>query len=73
MEGKNPLRAISNKEVQLLTSRKARQCRRLLRKIRQKLGKTADQVITVADFCCYMGFDIEKVWPIILAPEKQRA
>jgi hypothetical protein len=73
MENINPMRAITNKEVQLLISRKERQARRLLKRIRQKLGKVEGQDITIADFCQYKGYNLQHVCHILSNENKKTA
>jgi hypothetical protein len=71
MENINPLRAITNKEVQFIISRKERQARRLLKRIRLKLGKSEDQVISIADFCLFRGYDLKHVCHMISEMNKK--
>ncbi len=65
MESLNSLHPITNKDIQLITGRKERQVRRLLKRIRKALGKMDGQYITIADFCQFHGYNIAQVGGII--------
>ena len=50
------------KDVEIITGLKTRTARRLLQKIREKEGKSKDQLVTVAEFCNYMHLREEDVF-----------
>jgi hypothetical protein len=45
------------KDVEILTGKKNRTACTTLQNIRKALGKAKHQVITITEFCCYMGMD----------------
>lgn len=49
------------KDVQNITGRKDKTARRLLNKIKEKLGKTKDSFVTVQEFCQHTGITQEEV------------
>ncbi|MBK8518743.1 MAG: hypothetical protein IPL55_21405 [Saprospiraceae bacterium] len=49
------------KDVALITGRNERYGQRLLLKIRLHLGKKLRQLVTVKEFCTYMGISEEEV------------
>lgn len=56
---------IYTKDVVILTGRSERQSRYLLEKIKSHYKKEQHQLITVEEFCTYVGFDPEKVRPYL--------
>jgi len=55
------VRPITTKDIMLLTGRGERQACRMLYVVRKALGKKKGQIITVAEFCQYKGYDVKKV------------
>jgi hypothetical protein len=53
------------KDVQLITGKTERYSRMLLKKIKEHLKKEEHQVITIAEFCLYMGLNKEDVLAMI--------
>lgn len=49
------------KDVQNITGRKEKTARRLLNKIKNKLGKPKEGFVTVQEFCEYTGITEEEV------------
>lgn len=45
------------KDVENITGRRDRTARKLLQKIREALGKSKDEFITVKEFCLFTGID----------------
>lgn len=54
------------KDVALITGRSERHGRKLLAMVRERLGKNRDQVVTVREFCEYMGLTVEEVSPWLM-------
>ena len=54
------------KDVQWITGKSERSGRRLLHKIKTKLGKEEHQFVTIEEFANYTGIDIKKVQSYIL-------
>ncbi|MGX5817170.1 hypothetical protein ACWKWU_03190 [Chitinophaga lutea] len=52
--------AIYAKDVALLLGRSEQSARRLLREIRQTLAKTPRQIISLREFCDFVGLDMEE-------------
>lgn len=65
---KNVLRriVIYTKDVENITGRKSQMARKLLRQIRECLGKEKHAFITVSEFCRFTGLPEEEVWPFLL-------
>jgi len=60
--GKIPLRVVLYpKDVENITGRSPRTARKLLQKIRQALGKSSEEFITVKEFCAFTGIDEELI------------
>jgi len=49
------------KDIQIITGRSDRYCRNLIKKINEHLKKQQHQIITVEEFCQYMGLQLEAV------------
>ena len=49
------------KDVQNITGRKERAARKLISDIRQELGKTKQEFVTIHDFCDYTGLPKEEI------------
>ena len=49
------------KDIQIITGRSERYGRSLIRKMKDHFNKEAHQLITVEEFCQYMGFQVESV------------
>ena len=49
------------KDVQIVTGRSERYGRNVIKKIKEKFSKEAHQLITVEEFCSYMGLDVASV------------
>jgi ATP:corrinoid adenosyltransferase len=60
---KNTLKraCIYPKDVQRITGKSYRQSLRILQQIRNVLRKEKHQIVTVDEFCSFMGFDNTKV------------
>ena len=59
---KTPVRVVLYpKDVENITGRRGRTARKLLQKIRQALGKSKNDFITVKEFCLFTGIDEELV------------
>jgi hypothetical protein len=53
------------KDVQLITGRSERYGRNIIASIKKRLDKEKHQLITVDEFCSYMGLEISKVEQLI--------
>lgn len=53
------------KDVQLITGRGKSSATRLISRMRKLLGKSKDQVITIQEFCAYMGLDEHSVYQLL--------
>lgn len=61
-----PIRlCIYPKDIQRITGKSERYSRALIQKIKTVLGKPDYQVLTVDEFCTYMGLSYESVQPFI--------
>jgi len=49
------------KDIQVLTGKSERHGRDLIRKIKQKISKPGHQVVTIEEFCNYLGLQQETV------------
>ena len=57
-----PLRVVLYpKDVENITGRGGRTCRKLLQKIKQACGKSKEEFVTVKEFCAFTGIDEELV------------
>lgn len=56
---------IYTKDVVMITGRSERQSRYLLEKIKTYYNKEQHQLITVEEFCTYIGLELEKVQPYL--------
>jgi hypothetical protein len=50
------------KDVEKITGKKYRTACRIIQKIRDALGKSRHQLVTIFEFCAYMGLKEEMVW-----------
>lgn len=58
------------KDLEQLTGKSGRTCRRMLQTIREELGKSKEQLVTVRDFCEYYGMKEEEIEAAALKVEK---
>lgn len=49
----------------LITGKSERYSRKLIHKIKAKLKKEEHQVLTISEFCIYLGISIEDAYSII--------
>ncbi|MFT6602341.1 MAG: hypothetical protein ACJAZZ_001488 [Dokdonia donghaensis] len=49
------------KDVQVVTGKSERYGRTIIKKIKERLNKEAHQLVTIDEFCDFMGFKEEKV------------
>ena len=54
------------KDVQLVTGKSERYGRTIIKKIKVHLNKETHQLVTIDEFCDFMGFDKKKVEALIL-------
>jgi len=50
-----------NKDIQILTGKSEKACYRLIKKIRDKIGKEPHIPLTLEEFCDYMRLRVEVV------------
>ncbi|WP_298948575.1 hypothetical protein [uncultured Polaribacter sp.] len=53
------------KDVQVVTGKSERYGRSIIKKIKDNLNKEAHQLVTIDEFCDFMGFEISKVQGLI--------
>jgi len=53
--------AIYPKDVAIITGKSTRSASRLMAKIRIDLKKSTHQILTIGDFCNYMGLDTKEI------------
>ncbi|UOX32953.1 hypothetical protein LXD69_13005 [Flavobacterium sediminilitoris] len=53
------------KDIQRITGKSERQCRNIIANIKKQLNKQKHQVITLEEFCEYMGLQIDQVLQFI--------
>lgn len=53
------------KDVQVVTGKSERYGRTIIKAIKEKLNKEAHQLVTIEEFCNFMGFEISKVQGLI--------
>jgi hypothetical protein len=53
------------KDIQLITGKSERQSRNSIMLIKKKLNKDKHQLVTVEEFCNYMGLDVEVIQKMI--------
>lgn len=53
------------KDVQMVTGKSERYGRTIIKAIKERLNKEAHQLVTIDEFCDFMGFEISKVQGLI--------
>jgi len=53
------------KDVQVVTGKSERYGRTIIKTIKEHLNKEAHQLVTIDEFCDFMGFEISKVQGLI--------
>jgi len=53
------------KDVQVVTGKSERYGRTIIKMIKEDLNKEAHQLVTIDEFCDFMGFEISKVQGLI--------
>ena len=53
------------KDVQIVTGKSERYGRTIIKRIKDHLEKEPHQLVTIDEFCDFMGFNIEKVRELI--------
>jgi len=54
------------KDIQIVTGKSERYGRYLIKKIKDHLSKEPHQVVTIEEFCDFMGLEISKVQGILI-------
>jgi hypothetical protein len=62
MKKKEKRIVIYPKDVELLTGKSYRQCVRMLARVKEAIDKSADQLITIAEFCAFYGLHPDDVY-----------
>jgi hypothetical protein len=52
---------IYTKDIQRITGRSERYSRKILNKIKSKKGKLKHQLVSLAEFCEYLGLSVDEV------------
>ncbi|MCZ2084657.1 hypothetical protein QGN23_13680 [Chryseobacterium gotjawalense] len=66
MKPRIPRLCIYTKDVQCITGKSERYSRDLIHTIKKSLNKEPHQVLTVAEFCTYMGIPHESIQHLII-------
>jgi hypothetical protein len=53
------------KDIERITGKSYRQSTRILQAIRKSLNKLENELVTIEEFCQYVGLKIEQVEPLI--------
>jgi hypothetical protein len=53
------------KDVQVVTGKSERYGRTIIKTIKERLNKETHQLVTIDEFCDFMGFEISKVQGLI--------
>ncbi|WP_043024040.1 hypothetical protein [Fluviicola taffensis] len=53
------------KDIMLITGRSERYSRYLIQRIKKHLGKAEHQVVSISEFCTYMGLSLDEILLII--------
>jgi len=53
------------KDVQVVTGKSERYGRTIIKAIKERLNKEAHQLVTIDEFCDFMGFEISKIQGLI--------
>ena len=54
------------KDIQIVTGKSERYGRRLIKKMKDRFSKENHQLVTLDEFCVYMGFEVSKVKQLLL-------
>lgn len=54
------------KDIEIVTGKSYRQCTRMLAAMKVKLNKSEDQMVSIEEFCQFIGLKREEVEPLIL-------
>ena len=54
------------KDIMIITGKSERYSRYLIQRIKQHLKKEQHQVVSILEFCIYMGLDQEDIEPLIV-------
>ncbi|KAA2239876.1 hypothetical protein F0L74_27200 [Chitinophaga agrisoli] len=66
MSKKIPQRLIIHtQDIENITGKSNQAARRMLNKVRKRLGKGQDDLVTIAEFCACMGLSEEKIQPYL--------
>ncbi|TRX01364.1 hypothetical protein FNW12_09725 [Flavobacterium gawalongense] len=66
MRTENKRLCIYPKDIQRITGKSYRQSIRLLQKMRKKLNKLEDELVSIEEFCQFTSLKIEQVEPLII-------
>lgn len=54
------------KDIMIITGKSERYSRYLIQRIKKHLGKEDHQVVSVSEFCDYMGLDLSEIEALLL-------
>ncbi|MDX2361560.1 MAG: hypothetical protein QNK23_12190 [Crocinitomicaceae bacterium] len=54
------------KDIMIITGKSERYSRYLIKRIKKHLNKQDHQIVSINEFCSYMGLKIDEVEPLIL-------
>jgi hypothetical protein len=66
MRTENKRLCIYPKDIPRITGKSYRQSIRLLQKMRKKLNKLEDELVSIEEFCQFTSLKIEQVEPLII-------
>ncbi|TDD99377.1 hypothetical protein [Flavobacterium cellulosilyticum] len=66
MRTENKRLCIYPKDIQRITGKSYRQSIRILQKMRKKLNKLEDELVSIEEFCQFTSLKIEQVEPLII-------
>ncbi len=52
---------VYTKDIQRITGKSDRYCRRIMKRIMEAYGKQKPQMITLSEFCTYMNFNEKEI------------
>lgn len=65
MKPKTTRLCIYPKDIQRITGKSERYSRDLIQKIKKSLNKAPHQILSIEEFCTYIGLSLESVLPFI--------
>lgn len=56
---------IYTKDIQIITGKGERQCREIIKKIKQQYQKEKHQLVTIYELSAYLGVQVERIVPML--------